>query len=77
MHTLSLTTAELQTIHAALLAISPTGGGSAPYTLVRKTGEALGDFDADALVMRFIQNVLADAEEAGAIEILDRAALAA
>ena len=50
--TLTLTPTEQLLILAALHTVSPTGGGSAQYTLARKLGEIFTGLDADALQNR-------------------------
>jgi hypothetical protein len=66
MKTITLTDRELLLIKVALYAVSPIGGGSETFTLSRKIETTETDPE-DKLLMRFCNNVLEDAEEAGVI----------
>lgn len=65
MHTLTLTDREVQIIQAALATVSPSGGGSDPFTVLLKVWK-LAPVDSDTNLERaFFDNVLEEARNAG------------
>ena len=73
---IEVTDKELLIIRAALMAVSPSGGGSAPYTLYRKLPDVgqhpetiVDDTEESRLLMQFCNTVIDDAVEAGAITL--------
>lgn len=68
-HTLTdLTDKDIQMIRAALSLASPSGGGSEPFSLLRKiTAQTPEVQDDETFEMTFSANVIAEAREAGVI----------
>lgn len=58
MNISDLSTHEVQMIQSALAIVSPTGGGSAPFTLMRKITEQTKVCSEEALERRFCATVL-------------------
>lgn len=63
MATLNLTPRELELVMAAIMAVTPSGGGSEIWSLYLKIRAETGADDADLdLVNRFCQNVITESE---------------
>lgn len=64
MHTITLTNRELEIIRSALETVSPVGGGSCPYTLLRKLPSMPTN---ELMVMGFCNNVIDNAVDADVV----------
>lgn len=60
MHTLTLSTKQVATIINALATVSPVGGGSAPYTLLREIRQRTGVDESNRAVIENIEQVVRD-----------------
>lgn len=76
MHTLSLTTAELEIVLSALAVTAPSGGGSSVFTLYRKIAGETGKTSPESLEAHFCDTVVAGAVEAGVVAYIERPATA-
>lgn len=60
IHTLNLSTREIETILSALESVSPSGGGSDPFTLFRAIGAKTSVNTRENLTSEFCNNVVRD-----------------
>lgn len=67
--TLKVTSAEVVMILSALATVAPSGGGSAPFSLMMKLGQQIGYPVDDGLIYQYANWVIDDAVDAGAIEL--------
>jgi hypothetical protein len=67
MHTVILSTDELKMLLCALEICTPSGGGSAEFTLLRRLNTDTGVDCGDDMRQRYANVVLESAEEAGVI----------
>jgi hypothetical protein len=65
--TLSLTVREIQIVAAALAVVSPSGGGSDVYSVLRRVWAQAPVESDHALEAQFVATVISEAREAGAL----------